>query len=591
MNIIHRIFMLLLTFMMGHSVLAGDKHIDKTLYFDASIRDAEYCSMQFSKEHQQLIAVNNSNGKLISNPAMTCPDMFSWKLFAEVVDDQFWSHWADERQNWPKVPYAVCKTGQQPEKDSCCEFGNNNNSKEHCPIYPGRDYAHLLSKGSKFKLGSPQLIRATRTSFHGQFSSSKALGKSLANSTDDLNSENTVPSCAAVEIDGKTTNVTSQIYENFIPKNPTPESIGRVIRQTNAELTVRNQVFHDYLFQNNLYNTSGLLDAFNASNQNLAENAPYHMRNQSTTNTTPGKLYRIDLPPEAIMIKSNWLNKELAHRLGLSTDDSQYVHSNQMSTDIDLNALGITKAEPSKCNLKGTHYLVAFHISSKDIPNWVWTTFEHINLPGRCDITGCNDSYGYKSADKHPAGTADNYVVANQQSDHLNSPTEVFHNDAGYKKEAIRDEWNNLLTDLNIGVTEQQKNHPMSTDKAWRNYRLKGSQVEFVNAKGIPTILGNSVTEAGFMDGSSCISCHSRAAIASGEEQSSMTFPLSVFQRDLTDFGYARSVHGTPNPSWFYNDDNNAPQIEAMQTDFIWGFLFAKAPCGGDTGKQCSKND
>jgi hypothetical protein len=34
------------------------------------------------------------------------------------------------------------------------------------------------------------------------------------------------------------------------------------------------------------------------------------------------------------------------------------------------------------------------HISSKDIPNWIWATFEHVGNPGRCDYTGCNDSYG-----------------------------------------------------------------------------------------------------------------------------------------------------------------------------------------------------
>jgi hypothetical protein len=48
-----------------------------------------------------------------------------------------------------------------------------------------------------------------------------------------------------------------------------------------------------------------------------------------------------------------------------------------------------------------------------------------------------------------------------------------------------------------------------------------------------------------------------------------------VFERNLTDFGYARSHHGIPDPFWFYNDNNSRPNMMVMQTDFIWGFLNA----------------
>ena len=62
----------------------------------------------------ELLAINRSTGKPLSNAAMTCPDMFSWKLFAEVIQDKFWSNWADENDNWPAQPYALCQADQKP---------------------------------------------------------------------------------------------------------------------------------------------------------------------------------------------------------------------------------------------------------------------------------------------------------------------------------------------------------------------------------------------------------------------------------------------------------------------------------------------
>ena len=40
------------------------------------------------------------------------------------------------------------------------------------------------------------------------------------------------------------------------------------------------------------------------------------------------------------------------------------------------------------------------------------------------------------------------------------------------------------------------KDDPTPADNAWCNYRLKGSQVEFVNSMGRKTTLENSITEA-----------------------------------------------------------------------------------------------
>lgn len=550
--------------------------IDSILYFQAAIKDAEYCSM--TVKNGELVAINRSTGKTLSNAAMTCPDMFSWKLFADVIQDKFWSNWADENDNWPAEPYALCQPDQTPGKDACCQPGSANNDPDHCPVYPGTRYTtklksltNALAEEAQKLARDPALQRDTRLPFHDTLSPLSRLVKlqSMKNAA-----EAPIPSCSAVPVDGKTENLVADILKKFNPADA--ESTGRVIRQTNAELTIRNKVFHDYLFTNNLYNANGVIDVFKVNQKNLQTEAPYRRANHSSQDGKSGALSRVDLPPDAIMIKSNWLHHDLAVALGLPDDPKQYI-SKLLQTQIDLQALGISKSEQT-CNLEGTHYLVAFHISSKDIPNWVWTTFEHISLPGRCDVTGCNDAYGYASGDKNrPTGTADNYVKPNQYSDQLNSPSIVFNPDRGYPLEIIRPEWDKLLAQLNIGSgSSTSQVEPDPEDIAWRNFRLKGSQVEFVNSIGQSTLLGNSVTEAGFMDGSSCISCHARAGAALKSDGSANFLALSVFERSLTDFGYARSHYGIPDPFWFYNDNNSRPNMLVMQTDFIWGFLNAK---------------
>ncbi|MDP5138285.1 hypothetical protein ORJ04_20260, partial [Rheinheimera baltica] len=55
-------------------VLADDANpsaIDYAMYFQSAVKDSEDCSMKLVSG--QLQAVNKISGKLISNPAMTCP--------------------------------------------------------------------------------------------------------------------------------------------------------------------------------------------------------------------------------------------------------------------------------------------------------------------------------------------------------------------------------------------------------------------------------------------------------------------------------------------------------------------------------------
>ena len=537
----------------AHAQTRTPNSIDYAMYFLGDVRDNEHCAM----------TIENGNfvtAARISNPAMTCPDMTSWRLFAAVVRDKFWSDWADETQNWPQQPWPLCSASQTT---NCCTPHSTTNSKEHCPYFPGSsNNADGALKNTEAVKTSPS-HRVGRPSITHQLQAIKTPAE-----VDLLIMElKKTQKLATATTQGK--ECPANIVKQLVPKSY--ESIGRVIRQTNAEVTIRNKPFHDYLFENDLYNSDGVSAVFATNAANQKNNAPYAADNFSATENRAAKLSKIDLPPDAIMIKSNWLFEGIAAELGIKNSKEAPFIAQKMTTLVQFN----NGKEKVNCNLTGTHYLMAFHVSSKDIPNWVWTTFEHIAMPGRCDFIGCNDSYGYNSTDKLPAGTAKNYIAPHVKSDGLlMAPATVFDKDKLYPTEKINPGLDRVFNDLGIGTTAStNKDAPSIADLGWRSYRLKGSQVGFTNSMGRKTLLGNSITEAGFMNGSSCITCHARAGIHV-EQNKANFFRLSVFEKDLSDYGYALSAHGNPNPEWYYHDDNTGT-LDVLQTDFVWGFLNA----------------
>jgi hypothetical protein len=532
---------------------ADPSPLDYAMYFNSEVKDSPECRM--SVKDGEIVTPEE-----LKNVSMTCPDMFSWQLFTEVVRGAFWSRWADERQNWPAEPYPLCDDPDKPGSDCCTPKHPDKNPEGHCPMFPGDAGRSLLRIGrqSVMEHHNPALERDV-----------KLLERRLEDKARRIRQKrNETPSCRQVGI-GPGDIITPELIAGA-------ESIGRVVRQTNAEVTVRNRSFHDYVFRNNLYNADGVADVWLNHQRNLTDNAPY--RGGS------GELSKVDFPADAIMIKSNWLHEGLAKQLDIKNRSGHEFISKHMVTRINYEA-------DKHCNLDGTHYLMAFHISSKDIPEWVWTTFEHIEMPGRCDIIGCNDAYGYRNPGDLPEGAADNYIAPHTQSDGLNSPSVVFDRDKKYAAEPIRPGLKSVLDGLKIGVAPAaDETEPRPRDRAWRNYRLKGSQVNFVDKTGRPTMLGNSITEAGFMDGSSCMTCHARAGIrvkpqAGAKKQACENpilggdycytfFGLGVFENNVSDFGYSRSAHGTPEPNWYYQSAT-PPDLNVMQVDFAWGFLFA----------------
>jgi hypothetical protein len=175
--------------------------------------------------------------------------------------------------------------------------------------------------------------------------------------------------------------------------------------------------------------------------------------------------------------------------------------------------------------------LVALHIMTKHLPNWTWATFEWTGNAGRCDYIGCHDAFGVTPHDvepKKPLGGA--YPPGTLTADLL----------AMFKAAGLGDEW--------------------------KNYRLKGAQDLFTDTTGRPTLLGNSVTEEGFVSSSSCITCHGQASVdKDGDFNPSVGFTST-----------GASTNGPLLPSMFWTS-TTPPKLKYLPIDFIWAVLHAHA--------------
>ncbi|WP_431203866.1 hypothetical protein ACQ86E_01295 [Bradyrhizobium betae] len=219
----------------------------------------------------------------------------------------------------------------------------------------------------------------------------------------------------------------------------------------------------------------------------------------------------ISFPVDSMEVKANWvLAKDLS------------------SSDYHINTASDNKR----------YALISMHIISKQIPNWTWATFEHRDNVGRCDFIGCHDRFGAVVQD----------VRAHDAPGGKYGPC--------VKTAALK----KLFADNGLPAL-------------WENYCLKGSQADFVTATGLPVHLGNSVTEAGFVDTSSCMTCHSRAAVNSnGVGTTGAGFLIPAIPTSLCPNGPQKrcSPNGAPLPAWFWNNPGPDQSMLALQTDFIW---------------------
>jgi hypothetical protein len=185
-----------------------------------------------------------------------------------------------------------------------------------------------------------------------------------------------------------------------------------------------NQGAFDYIMQRKLYSQAGQLAFFNGSEQPIA------------------------FPSESIEIKAAWL---ILDPLDPRTKTYYTIHASYVDP----------MTGQSHAVLAG---LAGFHIASKLLPNWFWTTFEHT---------------GNQQMTKAPDRTPD--------------PLDV---------RAINDAVHAQLPQNSI----------------WRFYNMRGVQTEYAEPNQQPTLLANTLLETRFQKSSSCITCHNLSTRGSAKE-------------------------------------------------------------------------
>lgn len=158
------------------------------------------------------------------------------------------------------------------------------------------------------------------------------------------------------------------------------------------------------------------------------------------------------------------------------------------------------------------HGLIALHLTEKLLPTWFWATWEHLDNPGRVAVTH-------------------------------------------------RDPWGIDVDEPSTALLELLEGAGLEPER-WSHYRLNGTQISYTDAEGRPTVLANSIIEAGFTTRSSCMTCHSRATIG---ESDRLSFDPEV---------------GNPDPDWFVVP-SEPPTRAYLPLDFLWSLQRAK-PCPVD---------
>lgn len=171
-----------------------------------------------------------------------------------------------------------------------------------------------------------------------------------------------------------------------------------------------------------------------------------------------------------------------------------------------------------------TYGLSGFHITSKDLPSWFWATFEHVDNESRWNVTYPDAFRGWEVPSVDSASCpADNLAC------------------------------NDFPKGMGIENT------------VWENYRLRGTQVEWADNRGKPTVLTNSQLE-GFLDqGSmSCITCHSLSV----KGTNGPAMPIFMLPGTVNDEGLPHGYIGPIDPALF--EDIAGNEVQYLGLDYVW---------------------
>jgi hypothetical protein len=222
--------------------------------------------------------------------------------------------------------------------------------------------------------------------------------------------------------------------------------------------------------------------------------------------------FRVELPADAVEFKGDWASVgDVARWLKVDPD---VVRKHYYTSTSTINGVNTEIA------------LISFHISTKQVKNWVWSDFEGAMNLGRCDIIGCHDSFGAVNSDVEP-------------------------NEKPYQSYVDCTKTPALKAILGSAGIEP----------VWYNYCLKGTQVTFLDDNGVPILLGNSVIEplnAGVpIARSSCVTCHAYAS----------------FGADGNPTAAVKDMLNKPLESPIGNVDPRLMQ-GSVGNDFLWGLVM-----------------
>lgn len=179
--------------------------------------------------------------------------------------------------------------------------------------------------------------------------------------------------------------------------------------------------------------------------------------------------------------------------------------------------------------------LTALHLVTKDLPNWFWATFEHVDNPALAD------------SDHWLLASIDRFACPMANLDCNNAPAGI---------------------GLEQGV--------------WRFYRLRGTLTRYVDTDGRPLRLANSELEAGLQASASCMTCHARASIGLVAGSPAR---LPIFDTGAVPPGPGpaprRGFLGAPQADWFAGEPGRGGAASGFQPlDFVWSLSKARPKKG-----------
>ncbi len=463
-------------------------------------------------------------GDLGTSAASSCPDAFAWVQFGTAIQEEFWD-WAIDPTVWRSDPLPLCTPSVTGD---CCDPNaapDPANPSTQCPIFRA-DYDPVPPL--------PAVPNGTPSGFVTDH-------RGIVNQSDP----------------------------------------GRLLRDLELELVFRNRPMFDYLYRHDLYSKEGL------GARNRAQNTAISAGDIGTA-----QRLQVRLPVDAVMVKADFVHQEIMLDQGLIELIPDGVPNNPAYPYLTV----MLDGDGSDGTVPGMYYMVAMTNASKDIPIWHWYAMEHVTNLGRCDYIGCNDSFGYAVDGTTQAGAnfgttfIPPHIVLNDDKTSSNDP--LFEAGLAYDPaqtgEVITPELALMLDAMGVGTAavDPDPNLISIDDPAWRNYRLKGTQTTFTHATGVPSGMGATVTEGGFVNSASCTTCHSQASVDQ-YGNAGLQGVGATWRPNLQ--GYGQVAMGAPDGDWFYNFGGT--QVTATQIDFIWGILLASCQENGTDGHCASYPD